>query len=435
MSEQLALFGGPRSVPEGLKRPWPEITQGDKDAVLAVLERRVLAGVYAPEATALEQEWAEFTGSRHALAFNSGTAALHSALYAAGVGPGDEVITSAFSFSGSFQPILQQNAIPVFVDINPRTFNLDVEQMKAKISDRTKVLMPVHIHGLPADMEPIMTLAQKHGLVVVEDACQAHGSTYRGRMAGTIGHVGCYSLNATKNLSGGEGGLLVTGNSVYAERAKMMRTFGEVIGDEEARIRPYDSHIIGWNYRTQELPAAFARSQLKRLPRYNAIAQRNGQYLSEKLGEIEGLIPPHVPSDRTTIYHKYRLRFDPGSLGLTMPAVEFRDRLLAAVEAEGVEATLWHLEPMTSFPIFQRLHEGYGRGCPWSCPYYGKQLRYDPSEYPEAKRLLETSLVINSEPYPICIQDIALMEYYGAAFRKVFTHLDVLLDRDPKQVE
>jgi dTDP-4-amino-4,6-dideoxygalactose transaminase len=427
MKGKLAVHGGPRAVPEGLKRSWPEITQEDKEAVLAVLERGTLTGIHAPEVTALQQEWAEFTGSRYALSFNSGTAALHSALFAAGVGPGDEVITSAFSFSGSFHPILQQNAIPIFVDIDPRTYNVDVVKMEAKISDRTKVLMPVHIHGLPADMDAVVALADKYGLTVIEDACQAHGATYRGRMAGTIGHMGCFSLNATKNLSGGEGGFLITDDEQVAARAKMIRTFGEEVGDRKEKIRPYFSHVIGWNYRTQELPAAFARSQLRRLPRYNAIAQQNGQYLSQELGEIQGLIPPYIPPDRTTIYHKYRVRFDPDALGLTVPAVEFRDRLLAALEAEGVEMTLWHVTPMTSFPIFRKLHEGYGQGCPWSCPFYGKEIHYNPEDYAEAIRLLETSLVINTEPHPIFVQDLELMEYYVAACRKVFDNLDELL--------
>jgi len=427
MAGTLAIHGGPRAVPPGLKKPWPEITQEDKDAVMAVLDRGALTGIHGPEAMALEKEWAEFCGSRYALNFNSGTAALHSALFAAGVGPGDEVITSAFSFSGSFLPILQQNAIPIFADIDPRTYNLDPKQVEAKITDRTKVLMPVHIHGLPADMDEYQALAVKYDLILIEDACQAHGATYRGEMAGTLGAMGCFSLNATKNLSGGEGGFLITEDEAYVERAKLIRTFGERVGEVKDKIRPYYSHVIGWNYRTQELPAAFARSQLRRLPHYNAIAQRNGKYLSEELGKIEGLIPPYVPPDRTTIYHKYRIRFDPEALGLTMPAEAFRNRLVAALEAEGVEATLWHVTPMTSFPIFQHLDEGYGKGCPWSCPYYGREIEYKPEEYPEAIRLMETSLVINTEPHPIFNQDLELMEYYVAAFRKVLENLDELV--------
>jgi dTDP-4-amino-4,6-dideoxygalactose transaminase len=143
---------------------------------------------------------------------------------------------SAFSFSGTFHPILQQNGIPVFVDIEPRTYNIDPEQIEAKINDRTKVLMPVHIHGLPADMEPIAALAAKHGLIVIEDACQAHGATYKGQTAGTVGAMGCFSLNVTKKLSGGEAGFLNTDIDEYVERAKMIRTFGEKVGEEKEKI-------------------------------------------------------------------------------------------------------------------------------------------------------------------------------------------------------
>jgi dTDP-4-amino-4,6-dideoxygalactose transaminase len=426
MKSKLALHGGPRTVPDCLKKRWPEITQEDKDAVLAVLDRNVLTGVFGPEASGLERDWAAFTGSKHVLSFNSGTAAIHSALFAAGVGPGDEVITSAFSFSGSFHPILHQNALPVFVDIDPRTYNLDVKQIEAKITGRTKALLPVHIHGLPADMDEILALGQKYNLVVIEDACQAHGATYRGRNCGTIGAMACFSLNATKNLSGGEGGFVNTDDEEYWERAKMIRTFGEKIGAEKEKIRPYFSHTIGWNYRTQELPAAFARSQLQRLPRYNAIAQRNGQFLSAELSQIAGLIPPYIPDDRTTIYHKYRLRFDPQALGLTIPAVDFRNRLIDALEAEGVEATLWHVTPLPSFPVFQRLNEGYVQGTPWLPQVEPPQVKYIPEEYPEAQRLMDESIVVNSEPYPIFLQDQELMECYVAAFRKVFDNLDEL---------
>ena len=161
MTGRLAIHGGKPIVPEGLKKTWPEITQEDKDAVLGVLERNIFTGEeHGPEANALEREWAEFNGSKYAMAFNSGTASIHTALFAGGVGPGDEVITSAFSFSGTFQPILQQHAIPIFVDVDPRSFNLDVSQIESKITDKTKVLLPVSVllllHGrlelsLPGD--------------------------------------------------------------------------------------------------------------------------------------------------------------------------------------------------------------------------------------------------------------------------------------------
>ena len=428
MTGKLAINGGQPIVPEGLKKAWPKITQEDKDAVLGVLERNIFTGEeHGPEANALEQEWAEFNGSKYAMAFNSGTAAIHAALFAAGVGPGDEVITSAFSFAGSFQPILQQHAIPIFVDVDPRTYNIDASQVESKITDKTKVLLPVHIHGLPADMDEILALGKKHNLIVIEDACQAHGATYKGKMAGTIGDFGCFSLNATKNLPGGEGGLANTDNEELLARAKLIRTFGEKVGQETDRFRPYYCYTIGWNYRLQEMPAAFARSQLKRLQASNDNSRRNGDYLTQELSKIEGLVPPHIPSDRTTVYHKYRIRFDLKALGLSMPAIEFRDKLLDAVRAEGMIANLWHYKPLTSNPIFQKLDVGLGDGYPWSSSHYGRDISYNPEDYPNAAEVLDTSIIVNSERYPIFAQDVELMEHYVAVFRKVFDNLDELV--------
>ena len=288
--EQLAIHGGPQAVSGAGKRVWPDITAEDRAAVASVLERGVLGGVGAPEMTALESEWSRFVGTRHALLLNSGTAAIHAALHAVGVRPGDEVITTAYTFAGTFQPILQQGAIPVFVDIDPETFNLDVRQIESKITDRTRAIVPVHIQGLPADLDQIVEIAGRHDLKVVEDGCQAHGATYKGRQVGSIGDVGAFSLNSSKILCGGEGGLLVTDSDEYLHRASRLRTFGEDI-PELAKLtgwqfRPYTVHSIGWNYRHQEMPAALARSQLQRLPEYIATAQANAAYLSEELGKI-----------------------------------------------------------------------------------------------------------------------------------------------------
>ena len=286
--ERLAIDGGPRAVSEDGKRVWPDIRPEDHAAVAGVLERGVLGGVGAPEMTALEREWASFVGTRHALLLNSGTAAIHAALHAVGVQPGDEVITTAYTFAGTFQPILHQGAIPVFVDIDPETFDLDVRQIESRITERTRAIIPVHIQGLPADMDEVLDIARRHDLKVVEDACQAHGATYKGRQVGSIGDVGAFSLNSSKILCGGEGGLLVTDSDEILHRASRLRTFGEDI-PELAKLkgwefRPYTVHSIGWNYRHQEMPAALARAQLKRLPEYIATAQANAAFLTERLG-------------------------------------------------------------------------------------------------------------------------------------------------------
>src|SRR5919201_6453010 len=210
ISGQLAIHGGAPSVPQGLKQRWPDIRPEDKAAVLAVLDRGELTGINGVEATSLEREWADRLGVAHAVLFNTGTAAIHAALYAVGVQAGDEVITTAFTFSGTFQAVLHQAAIPVFVDIDPATYNMDPALIEARITPRTRAILPVHIHGTPCDMDAIMDIARRHSLIVVEDAAQAHLATYKGRYTGTIGHAGAFSIQATKNFSGIEGGFVVS---------------------------------------------------------------------------------------------------------------------------------------------------------------------------------------------------------------------------------
>ncbi len=210
MSECLAIHGGMPVVEEAQKVRWPIITQEDKDAVMRVLDSGVLWGLEAPEVRALEEEYADYCGVKHCLATNSGTAAMHCAISAAGIGPGDEVILSAYSMLSASAAVLHHNAIPVFVDIDPRTGNLDVRLAQAAITPRTKAILPTHMHGLPADMDELLALAAKRRLLVIEDASQAHGSEYKGRKVGGIGVSGVFSLNTTMNLSGGEGGLFTT---------------------------------------------------------------------------------------------------------------------------------------------------------------------------------------------------------------------------------
>jgi dTDP-4-amino-4,6-dideoxygalactose transaminase len=428
MEDALAIRGGTPSVSPSLKRRWPDIRPEDKAAVLAVLDRGELTGINGLEATSLEREWADRLAVDHAVLFNTGTAAIHAALYAVGVQAGDEVITSAFTFSGTFQAVLHQGAIPVFVDIDPSTYNIDPALIEARITSRTKAIMPVHIHGLPCDMDAIMDIAQRHSLMVVEDAAQAHLAAYKGRYAGTIGRAGAFSVQATKNLSGIEGGFVVTNDPDVAAAARRIRTYGEDIADGSDLggwyYRPYTVFSVGWNYRSNELSAAFARSQLRRLDEYTAIAQRNGRFLNKTLAGIPGLAPPLEPPDVTSVFHKYRVRFDVERLGVDVAAVEFRGRLMAALRAEGVDAVLWHTQPVTSFPIHQT-HEGFGRGYPWSlAPGAG---RVDPNDFPRATQLLDSSLIICDEVHPIMIQPFEVMEAYAAAFRKVLREPNALV--------
>lgn len=426
MSDGLAVHGGPPVLDDSIKVTWPIITQEDKDAVMRVLDSGVIWGLYAPEMRALEAEFAAYCGVKYCLAMNSGTATLHCAVGAAGIGPGDEVITPAYSFLASASSVLHHNAIPVFVDIDPRTYNIDVRQIEAAITPRTKAILPVHIHGLPADMDEVKSIAAKHGLLVIEDACQAHGAIYKGKKVGTLAAMATFSLNGTKNLPGAEGGLFVTDSEEYRGKANMLRMFGEFVAPNEGR--KYQSYTMGWNYRTQEMPCAFTRSQLKRLESTNATAQRNAEYLSAELAKIPGLMPPYVPEDRTCIYHKYRLGLEPKKLGLKVTGVAFRDRVRKALRAEGVDAVLWQLTALPEQPVFQAL-EGYGRGCPWSCEKLGGvRYEYRPEDFPVTKHMLENSLVICSETYPIFAQPLEVMERYVEAFHKVFNNIEQILD-------
>lgn len=431
MAEKLAIFGGEVVLTDKIKTNWPIITQADEDAVIAVIKRGILFGAYAPEVSALQEEFAQYVGSKHCIAMNSGTAALHASVMAADVKPGDEVITTAFSFLATAVAVLHHNAIPIFVDIRPDIYTIDTAQIEAKITEKTKAIIPVHIQGQPADMDEILAIAKKYNLAVIEDACQSHGAMYKGKMTGGIGEMGCFSTNATKNLPGGEGGLFVTDSDEFRGKANMVRMFGEFVTPGEGR--DYKAYAMGWHYRTQEMAAAFARSQLKTLPEHTARCQRNGKYMVEHLAKIDGVIPPVTLPDRTHVYHKFRVRLDREKLGgkangANISDIQFRELIRVALQAEGVDAVLWQSIPLPAQPLFQ-LREGYGRGCPWTCPHARKGITYDVSDYPETINLLNNSIVISSEKYPTFSQNMEVMEGNVAAFKKVFDNLDEIIDR------
>ena len=451
MSATPALLGGQPAVDKSLHVRWPIVGPAEKASLMQalerVLDRGVLSGHLAPEIRSLEREFAEYLGVKYAIATNSGTAALHIALAAAGVGPGDEVITPAFSFVATALAVLHQNAIPVFVDIEPKTFGMDPALIEAAITPRTRALLPVHMHGLACDLVPMLAIARKHGLKLIEDAAQAHGSTLDGRKVGTFGALAAFSLQSSKNLAGGEGGICVTDDEQLWLRANSARMFGEDIqpADESSYrldraldgTRAYDSKGMGWMYRTNELSAAVARTQLRRLDDSNQNGVANAAVLGRRLGDLAGVTPPTVPAGRTSVFHKYRVRLDASALGLKAPATLVRDTVLKALVAEGVDAVLWQTKPVPAQTLF-REKIGFGRngttegpGCPWD---HGRPVSYDLAQYPETIRLLEGSLCLFSQTYPIYAQPRALAEQYAEAFAKVWSHLPALLaqaEKDP----
>ncbi len=344
------------------------------------------------------------------------------AIAAAGVGPGDEVITSAFSFLATPVAVLHQSAVPIFADIDPKTFNIDPAAIERLITPRTKALLPVHIHGVPAEMDAINAIAKKHHLIVIEDACQAPGARYKGRPAGSLGDMAAFSLNGTKNFPVGEGGLFATSDEDFRARANMVRMVGEGLPESD-RTMQYQ-HLIAWNYRFQEMPAAFARSQLKRLPQYNAQARANGEALTARLTGVKGVEPPFVPDYCEAIYHKYRLRLHPEAIDVPMRGTAFRNVVLKALEAEGVDVYTWLEQPLPANPIFQ-VRSGYGRGYPWTIAH--KDLRYRVEDYPKTQALLDNSLCICSELIPIYCQPASLIDQYADAIIKVISDREGLM--------
>lgn len=424
MSEKLAIDGGTSVLKRSDYSNWPIITDDDRRFIDEVLDSGIVAGGTAPQVAAFEQEWAGYVGAKHCLTTTSGTAALHMALAAVGVGPGDEIITSAFTFLASASCALHQNAIPMFVDIDPRTYNMDPARLEAAITERTKAIIPVHIQGLPADLDPIMAIARKHNLSVIEDACQAHGAEYRGRKVGSIGDIGAFSLNNFKNLCGGEGGLFVTDSETYLQKGVLVRCFGDEI-DEVSHRRVYNASILGYMYRNQELPAALARGQLLHLDEHNAVRIANAEYLSRELGKIPGVIPPHCPPDSKHVYFMYNVRFDPQAAGLDCEPRRFRIAVEKALYKEGVLVGQWQTMPVPAQDIFQSKLGYGGSSYPWSINE-AKGIRYDYNvdNFPVAKMLCDTYTVVHGIHAP---NGKALMDQIVTAFHKVFGNLDQAL--------
>jgi dTDP-4-amino-4,6-dideoxygalactose transaminase len=420
---QLAILGGKKTV-QLPTLEWPieflkRYGQREADAVASVIKRGVVWGTFAPEISAFEREFAAYTGVKFAIFMSSGTAALHCAMAAAGVQPGDEVITSPHTFVGSASCILQQGAIPIFADIDPRTYTLDPASVEANITKATKVIEPVHIYGLPADMDAMQKIADRHNLVVVEDACQAHGAEYKGKKVGSIGAMGAFSFNGTKNMQTGEGGMFVTNGDGYAATSEKVRIFGESLRPGVAR--PYMAGGMGWNYKSNEITAAFGRVQLSRLDETNKARVQMSEFLTNRIRKLLGLIPPFIPEYAKSVYHYFKIGVEPSKLGLKMSPREFRDKIVVALQAEGVKAAIWCARPIYMQPVFQN-REGWGKGFPWKSPYVSRDVTYPEGLCPVAERISNETFNLSLHP-PNALD---LMEQYAQAFEKVIEHVDEL---------
>jgi dTDP-4-amino-4,6-dideoxygalactose transaminase len=419
--ERLAMLGGDRSVPRAMRIPhWPIVTDTEREAVRRVLDsgRFTCASSGEQEIPALEAEWAAQAGSRHCVAVSNGTAAIAIALAAAGVRPGDEVIVPALSFVATAMAPLHVLATPVFVDIDPDGFNMGPAAIQAAMTARTRAIIAVHLHGLPADMDEVMAIAARHGVAVVEDAAQSQGARYRGRPVGSLGDIGTFSLNVSKNLATcGEGGLITTDDVSYATRARMLRQFGEsaTVGGD----RTYVSHILGWNNKPNALQAAFTRSLLVRFPAEHARRDHNIRRMLSRIAELPGYLTPTSPDDRTHSWHIVRFRVLPSAFGLDDGmAGPLRAAVQRALRAEGVPASPYQLMPLPAQPVF-REWRGYGDHR-W--PMTGAAYREE--DFPHTLRVIEDSFTIQkAHLHP---DAGPLLDRYADAFEKVWRHRDVI---------
>jgi dTDP-4-amino-4,6-dideoxygalactose transaminase len=280
----------------------PSIGNEEIKEVVKVLESGFIA--QGPKVAEFEKKFAEFAGTKYAIATSSGTTALHVALLACGIGKGDDVITTPFTFAATGNSILYTGAKPVFIDINPATFNIDPEKIEKAITKKTKAIMPVHLYGQSADMNKINEIAEKHDLLVIEDAAQAHGSVYKNKKVGSMGNMGCFSFYPTKNMTTSEGGMITTNNEELAEKSRMFRSHGET--------KRYEHAVLGYNFRMTDIAAAIGITQLKKIDEFNQKRINNATYLTKELENIEGIITPQVLHGVKHVYHQYTIKIKNG---------------------------------------------------------------------------------------------------------------------------
>jgi dTDP-4-amino-4,6-dideoxygalactose transaminase len=323
-----------------LKAQYAKIREEVRRAVDEVLDGgRYILG---PEVKKLEEEVAAFSQAKYGIGVGNGTDALVLTLDALGIGPGDEVITSPFTFFASAECISRVGATPVFADVDPKTYNLDPAKVREKITDRTKAIIPVHIFGQPADMDEIMEIAREHDLYVIEDACQAIGSEYKGRRVGSFGHAACYSFFPTKNLGGyGDGGMIVTNDESLDRQLRSLRVHGK---SEKSK---YYNNAIGYNSRLDELQAAILRVKLRYLNEWNE-ARRQKAALYDELLKDTPVVTPFAAEDRKHIYHLYIIQ------------AENRDGLIQYLKEKGIATGVYYPVPLHHQEVYKDLE--YGKG-------------------------------------------------------------------------
>jgi len=411
MSSKLALFQGPKTRQRPFP-PHPIIGEEEKRAVMEVLNSARLStflavpGEYFLGGTKIkefEKRFAEYHSVRCAVAFNSATAALHAAVVAVGVEPGQEVIVPPYTFTSTATSALMHNAIPVFADVDDQVFGLDSRAVERAITPLTRAITVVHLFGHPANLQPILDLARKHNLKVIEDCAQAPGAKYQNRLVGTMGDCGIFSFTENKNITTGEGGMLTTNDPAIAEVARMVRNHGEMILEDQT-ARTYSSTMLGWNYRLSELQAALGIVQFGRMNDLNQHRIELANYLSAKLRLIDGLTPPTVHPGAKHVYYVYALKYDEKKMEIP------RDLFVQALNAEGIPFSAGYVRPLYLSPLYHDKR-------PFAYKHYQGTATYDKGLCPTAERLYEKDLILTMVARPPAT--IADMDDVATAMQKI----------------
>jgi dTDP-4-amino-4,6-dideoxygalactose transaminase len=323
----------------------PKIGEEEIEAVVKVMRSGALTSALGagPMVTQFEKNFAKFAGVKHAIAVNTGTAALHSAIVAAGVQQGDEVILPGFTFVATAEAVVMAGGKPVFTDIDPETYNISPAEIQKNITKKTKAILPVDLYGLSADIKHIREIATKHGLAVVEDAAQAHGATYNWKPAGVFADAACWSLYASKNMTTGEGGVVTTDSAEVAELLRLIRTHGE-----KAK---YASLMLGYNYRMSEIQAAIGLVQLEKLPAFVVKRRENAKRLNRLLAKTDRLQLPEETKDQQHSWYLYTVR-------LRNAAENERNKIVEELRRQDVGAEVYYANPVHLMPYYRERFGG-----------------------------------------------------------------------------
>ncbi len=405
MAERLAIDGGEPIRTHPFPSRGPGFGDAEIEQVTEVIRSGHLSRVGGPKTAAVEEKFARLLGVKHALAVTSGTAAIHTAIGTINPNPGDEIITTPVTDMGTIIGIIYQNAIPIFADVVPGGYHLDPESVRRKITPRTKAIIVVHLWGMAADMDAFLEMGREHGIAIIEDCAQAYLTSYRGRLAGTMGDLGCFSMQQSKHLTCGDGGLLVTNRDDLATRARL---FADKGWDRSSGGR---GHIfLGLNYRISELQSAVALAQLDKVEGFVSRRRALGDRLTAAISGIPGLHPPADSASSGNTYWFYPVRIVEKEFGMS------RDRFVEALTAEGVPAWIWlDGKPIYAYDALREQRTFGDSHHPFDSPYVSQRVEYPPGLCPNAEQTLRELVTLTVHEF-YTEQDVDDM---AAAIRKV----------------